>query len=116
MEPFEKRKHARAKACFFTVFRQLPEKKDPSPPQCGYTDNISPGGLFLFTRSELKSGHEIALTIYPSGHWAEFGITPILEAKGKILRVEYSEKTSPFTDLSGAGVQFTEELTMSLST
>ena len=116
MKPFEKRKHPRAKACFFTVFRQLPEEKDPSPPQCGCTDNISLGGLFLFTRSELKNGHEIALTIYPSSHWAELGITPILEAKGKILRVEYCKETSPFADLSGAGVQFTGELTISLST
>ncbi len=116
MKTFERRRHPRAKALFFTVFRQLPEEKDPSPPQCGLTDNISRGGLFLFTRGELKSEREIALTIYPSGHRAEVGTTPTLKVKGKVIRAEYGEKTSASADLSGAGVQFTAELTISLPT
>ncbi len=114
MKTFERRKYPRTKARFFTIFRQLPEKEDRSPPQFGLTDNISLGGLFLFTQSELKSGHEIALTIYPNGHWAELGIIRILEAKGKVLRVEYGEETSPFAALCGVGVQFTEDLIITL--
>jgi hypothetical protein len=118
MKLTEKRKHLRIKAGFFAVFRRLREKENPLLLFFGYTDNISPEGLFFFTRNELKEGHEIGLTIYPSGRCAECGISPTLKGMAKILRVveQCREKASPFADLRCVAVQFTDELTMSLST
>lgn len=114
MTPSERRKDARMEAHLFTVFRRLPKKKkEAGVPEVGYTRDISVGGVYFYTQSDVKKGERVSLAVHVTSDWAEGGSPPKLEGEGKVLRVERARTGLPPNDLRGVAVQFAQEVAVS---
>lgn len=110
----EKRKYSRKEAHLFTVFIRSGSGEELPLPQIGYTRDISAGGAYFFTQSEVDEGDHVSVTVHLTADWAEGGNPPRLEGEGTILRVEKARKAFPSIDVTGAAVQFARELAVAL--
>ena len=108
----ERRNYHRSEANLFTVFRRLCAK-GAFLPQVGFTKDVSAGGAYFFTRSEVAKGDSISVAIHVTSDWAAGGNPPRLEADGRVLRVERGRGTSASNDTKGVAVKFKQELAVS---
>ena len=108
----DKRDHQRRELNLLTALRRF-LGKDTLPPQIGVTRDISAGGVYLYTRGEIKKGEYVSLIFHLASDWAEGGAPPRLEAEGQVLRVEKNGGVSAVNGGRGVAVKFTEELAVS---
>jgi hypothetical protein len=105
----ERRKCNRINASYLVVFRpKTPTQKSPIA-LVGHTRDISAGGLFIYTRSEVEGGGNVALTIYPTGDWREDKVLPKIEVEGRVMRVERAPETYHRGYFNGIAIKFKSE-------
>lgn len=108
-----RRGYSRIETSLFTVFKHKAKRNDDSPPQIGYTRDITPTGIYFYTQTKTERGDNVFLSIHLSADWAGVGMPPKLEGEGKVLRVENAARILPLDDFSGVAVQLNQELALS---
>ena len=97
-------------ANLFAVFRRFLEQSREHLPEIGYTRDISGNSIFFFTRGKIERGDDILISIHGAFDWAEAKNPPMLEGKGKIVRIERILQTFPPGEVNGVAVALEEEL------
>jgi hypothetical protein len=98
---------------YFTVFNRFGKEPAEPVPQVGYTRDISAGGVYFFTRSDVEQGMDLSLTIHLSRDWEQESYPPKLEGDGKIIRIENDRQDLPVGYINGVAVQFAGKVEVS---